>query len=296
MLKNYKKIKILVTIIFTILILAVLAIEVVKLKGYYLIYNWVYFVITYMVLFLAFLLCSEKKYFKWVGYAVILILLGVNTKSLLHGNKMFLFKSPNAKNEIIIKEVVKNQEGVATLDLKRRFCLFGKKTDEYVTKNIYRPFSAGTYKVNWINDNIATVNYLDSNKDGKVKQHVYTFNFKEPISYNNVTPSITGIWANKENPNNKLTVENGKFIYVKDEKTFVYDAVNSEQMGYNAVVFKGEGTAPNLSIIFNEGSIIGSDCLLNKEATIFIGYVSLVDEKYGLFERIGGENPLSSFR
>ena len=294
MLKNHKKIKILVVIAFTMLILLSLAIEVVKLKEYYFIYDWVYSIIICMILFLAFLLCSEKKYLKWVEYAVILIILGFNIKGLLDSNrnKIFVFKSPNTENEIIIKEVVKNQgesnNVVKTLDLKRRFYLFGKKNGEYATGDMYRPFSAGTYKVNWINDNIATVNYLD-NKNKKIKQRIYTFNFKDPISYSYVTASITGIWANKKDPNNKLIVEKDKFIYVKDGQIFVYNTANAEQKGYTAVVFKGEGMAPDLSIIFNEGNIIDSSCLLNKGATIFIGHVSLEDERYGLFERIGGE-------
>ncbi|SFC47536.1 hypothetical protein [Clostridium uliginosum] len=293
MLKNYKKIRALVITIFIMLILMVLAIELVKVKGYYLIYDWMYFIIIYAILFLSILLCSKNKYLKWTVYSAILIIFILNTKGLLDvsKDKVLIFKSSNLKNEIIIKEVIKKQDGadnvVKALDLKRKFYLFGKQMDEYPTENLYRSFSSGTYKVNWIKDNIATVNYL-CDKDGDIKQHVYTFNFENPIRYSYVTASITGIWADKENPNNTLNVENGKFIYVKDGQTFVYDTANAEQKGYNAVVFKGEGRVPDLSIVSNEGNIIGNNCLLNKGATLFIGYVSLEDEKYGLFERVGG--------
>lgn len=290
MLKNYKKVRILVQAVFIMLVLLVLAIEIVRIKGYYLIYDWMYFAIIYVILFFTIMLCSKNKYLRWIEYVVILVILGFNTKALLEANenKVFIFKSPNFKNEIIIKEVVKKKDGkdssVKTFGLKRRFYLLSKQTDEYPTENLYKAFSSGSYKVNWIKDNIATINYLYS-KDGDVKQHVYTFNFQEPISYNYVTASITGKWADKENPNSTLTVENGKFIYVKDGQTFVYNVANAVQKGYNAVVFQASGMDPDLSIVFNEGNIIDSSCLLNKEATIFIGHVSLKDEKYGLFQR-----------
>lgn len=289
MLNNHKKIKILLVSIIIMLILLALGIEVVKLKGYYLIYDWMYFIIIYMILVLFILLSSKNKRLKWIEYGVILIIFIFNTKGLLDANqnKVFIFKSPNFKNEIIIKEAVNKKDGsLKTLDLKRRFYLFAKKSSEYPTEKLYRSFSAGTYKVNWIKDNIATVNYLYSDKGRNIKQHVYTFNFKEPISYNYVTASITGVWKDKENPNNTLTVEKNKFIYVKGGKTFVYDTANAEQKGYTAVVFNGQGNVPDLSIIFNEGNIIESNCLLNKEATIFIGNVFLEDEKYGLFKKV----------
>lgn len=291
MLKNCKKIKIVVGTVFIMLILLLLSIDIVKIKGYYLIYHWMYFAIIYVILFLAIILCSKNKYLRWIEYVIILVILGFNTKALLDANenKVFIFKSPNFKNEIIIKEVVKKKHGkdssVETFGLKRRFYLFSKRVDEYPTENLYKAFSLGSYKVNWIKDNIAAINYL-SNKDGDVKQHVYTFNFQEPISYNYVTASITGKWVDKENPNNTLTVEKGKFIYVKDGQTFVYHGATAVQKGYAAVVFKGVGKNPDLSIVFNEGDIIDSSCLLNKDATIFIGHVSLKDEKYGLFQRV----------
>lgn len=291
MLKNCKKIRILVQVVFIMLVLFVLAIEIVKINGYYLIYDWMYFAIIYVILSLTIMLCSKNKYLRWIEYVVILVILGFNTKALLetNENKVFIFKSPNFKNEIIIKEVVKKKDGkdssVKTFGLKRRFYLLSKQTDEYPTENLYKAFSSGSYKVNWIKDNIATVNYL-SNKDGDVKQHVYTFNFQEPISYSYVTASITGKWIDKENPNNTLYVENNKFIYKKGKETFVYDGATAVQKGYTAVVFKGVGKEPDLSIVFNEGDIIDSSCLLNKEATIFIGHVSLKDENYGLFQRV----------
>lgn len=291
MLKNHKKIKIVVSVVFVMLILLLLFMEIVKRRGYYLIYDWIYFAIVYGILFLAIMLCSKNKYLRWIEYVVILVILGFNTKALLDAseNKVFIFNSPNFKNEIIIKEVVNKKHGkyssIKTFHLKRRFYLFSKRVDEYPTENLYRAFSSGKYKVNWINENIATVNYL-YNKYKEIKQYVYTFNFEEPISYNYVTASITGKWVDKENPNNTLTIQNNKFIYKKGEETFVYDGANAVQKGYRAVVFQASGLAPDLSIILNEGSKIDNSCLLNKEATIFIGHVSLKDEKYGLFKKV----------
>ncbi|MFD3157287.1 hypothetical protein ACFIJ5_10565 [Haloimpatiens sp. FM7330] len=292
MLNNHKKIKILVVIAFIIWILLAVAIKIVKLKGYYLIYDWMYSIIIYMILFLGILLSGKNRYLKRIEYGAICIMLIINTKCLLDNskNKMFIFKSPNLKNEIIIKEFVKKQDGmdevVKTLDLKRRFYLFARKNSEYPTKNAYRSFSAGSYKVNWIKDNIAVVNYLYNDKSKIIKQHVYTFNSEKPSSYKYVEVSIRGMWKNKEKPNDTLTVKKDKVIYVKDGKKFIYDTDNAKQKGYTAVVFDGVGKAPDLSIVFNEGVTIDSSCLLKKTDTIFIGYVSLEDEKYGLFEKV----------
>lgn len=291
MLKNHKKIKMVVVIVFVMLILLLLSIEIVKRKGYYLIYDWMYFAIVYGILFLAITICSKNKYLRWIEYVVILVILAFNTKALLDANenKVLFFNSPNFKNEIIIKEVVKKKDGkdssVKTFGLKRRFHLFSKRIDEYPTENLYKAFSLGKYKVNWIKENIAIINY-SYNKYEDIKQHVYTFNFEEPISYNYVTASITGKWVDKENPNNTLTVQNNKFIYKRGEEIFMYDVAKAVQKGYNAVAFQASGMNPDLCIVLNEGSEIDSSCLLNKEATIFIGYVSLKDEKYGLFKRV----------
>lgn len=290
MLDDHKKVKILIGSIFLILILVVLGIEIVKLKGYSLIYDWMYFAIIYIILVLFILLSSKNKYLKWVEYGIVCIIFIFTTIGLIKANKnkVFVFKSPNFKNEIIIKEAFNNKYGTfETLDLKRRWHVFAKEVSKYPTQNSYKSFSSGTYKVNWITNNIAVVNYLYSKENKSIKQHIYTFNLKEPISYNYVAVSITGKWKDKKNPNNTFASDNNKIIYIKDGKSYRYTTDNAEQKGFTSVIFKGQDSStPDLSIVFNEGDIIGNNCLLNKGATIFIGNVSLKNEKYRLFEKI----------
>lgn len=290
MLENYKKLKVFIGTIFTMLILVLLGIEIIKLKGYSLIYDWVFFAIIYIILLLFILLSSKNKPLKWIEYGIACIIFIITTVGLVNANKnkVFVFKSPNSKNEIIIKETFNKKYGTfKTLDLKRRWYVFSKEVSEYPTQNSYKSFSSKTYKVNWLTNNIAVVNYLYSEKGKSIKQHVYTFNFKEPVSYNYVAVSITGKWEDKENPNNTLTSDNNKVIYIKDGKTYTYNVANAEQKGFTAAIFKGQNSStPDLSIVFNEGDVIGSNDLLNKGDTIFVGNISLKNKNYSLFQKL----------
>ena len=42
--------------------------------------------------------------------------------------------------------------------------IFVRITDKFFTDDEYRTFSKGTYKVRWIDEDIATVTYLSGNK------------------------------------------------------------------------------------------------------------------------------------
>lgn len=268
-----------------ILIIARLFLEwLVREKGYFLIHDSIYWIINYIIIMLSVFICNNNKHVKNIEYIVLIVFFILNTKGTIETtyDPLFFSSSPNNKNEIIIKETVDDKEGI--IGIKRRYKIFGQINDRFITKDKYRTFSEGTYKINWLNNNIATITYL-TGEGNKLEQHIYSFKKETPSSYSYVLPSLTGKWVDKDNHNNTLEVYMEKFIYKKDGKTYNYDIHRSKQKGYIALIMDGQGKAPDISIILNDDCTIGSDCLVNNDGTIFIGNVTLEDEDIHVYKK-----------
>ena len=257
----------------------------VREKRYFLIHDSIYWIINYIIIMLSVFVCNNNRYVKRIEYIVLIVFFILNTKGTIETtyDPLFFSSSPNKENEIIIRETVDDKEGI--MGIKRRYKIFGQINDRFITKDKYRTFSKETYKINWLNNNIATITYLTGNGN-KLKQHIYSFKKETPNSYRYVLPSLTGKWIDKNNPNDTLEVSMDKFIYKKDGKTYNYDIYKSKQKGYIGLIMDGQGKTPDLSIILNDDCTIGSDCLINNDGTIYIGNVTLKNEDMHIYKKV----------
>lgn len=234
-----------------------------KKKGLYLLHDYMYGVINYSILILLAISAPRNKKIKILEYSILAILLVLNTKGFKNhpNNPVFLSYSPNKENVVVIKETADPIKG--SYGLKKSHYIFFRVVDKYFTYNQYRTFSNGTYKVHWVNDNIAKVTYL-TGESNKVAQHITNFK-PNGQAYTNVLGSLQGKWHDKNNSQNKLEIKGGMITLEKGGQTYFYDAMKADEQGNYGTVIYDQYRDPNFSIIKNEdGTILVGDVTLDK--------------------------------
>lgn len=242
----------------------------IKDKGLYLLHDSIYRIINYSIILLGLILLPKNKIIRSIGYAVFGALFIVNTLGYIKDFKSPLFYSysPGKEHVVIIKETDDSIKGSYGLTLAHK--IFVRINDKFFTDDQYRTFSAGTYKVRWIDEDIATVTYLSGNK---LIQHIYDYRPSTATSYFNVLGSINGKWVDKNNPSNKLDLTSGNIKLDMDGETYFYYFGNADEQGISGTVLYGAEGVPSVSII------------LNDDNTISVGLVSLKDEEFNTFVR-----------
>lgn len=284
MLKN-RKIKILLWIIEILLIaFQALVIGVAAPKGYYLIHAWIFYGLNYVIIIIFCLLLSQNRYMKWIQLTIVLILFTANTTFFYYvgDENVVISKSEDKKQELILKEYKKmNYE---TIRLKRRWVVFGKKTATLMGSSKYKTIEKGTYKIDWVSGDIAAVTYKTS-ANGSLQQSIFSLRSTNYISYQNVAPSLTGKWIEKDNPKNYFMYDAGEIVYAKNGQLYYYRSQDTEQQGVTSIIIKGDETKPSLTVALNSDAVIGDNCLIKDGGTITISTITLESSKGSVYYR-----------
>ena len=285
MIKN-KKVKFGLTIIgFLLLIFQISVLLLSFYKEYYLIYDWMFFAINYLIVILLVLLTNENKGLKWfkLGFALALFVINSTFFYYLGNVNLVISKSPGKQYEVIIKEY-KNMK-LETVRLKRRGVIFGKKVETLTGSSSYKAIESNKYKVQWPNNEISIFIYSTS-KDETLDEKIYSFNESNLVSYVNVLPSLYGKWISQDNPNNYFMVNLNDIVYAKDNKLYYYSNDEVTQQGISSIVVNSNTKdKPFFTLVLNSDSVIGKDDLVNKGGSITITDITLKDSKGEIFRK-----------
>lgn len=250
------------------------------LKDYYLIYDFIFYVVNYLILIIFCLLISKGKIIRYILYGIAIALITANTVFFYFmGNvNLIVSKSENNKYEVILKEY--KHMNYNTVRLKRRWLIYGKKVQTFEGSYNLKFIQENNYKIIWDNDQALI---LYKNYDAGVEVSIVSFRKDNYISYQNVIPALEGKWIDKSNKNNNIIFNQGKIIYTKDDKLYYYNSQNTVQYGVDAILVKGGYDKPTFAVLLNSNAKIGENCLLNDDATISIYNIGLEDSKGGVY-------------
>lgn len=274
MIKN-KKVKLLLFIIEILLItFQALTIWLQVYKEYYLIYDWIFFGINYIIIILLCLPYSKHGFVKWIKLTITLILLAANTTFFYYVGyaNTVVSESTDNKHELILKEY-KNMN-FETLRLKRRWLIWGKNVDTLMGSSKYKAIEKGNYKIQWISGDSAVVTYETDSKN-TLQQSIYSFRSTDYISYKSVLASLNGKWLEKDNTNNYFMVKQGMIVYAKDGQLYYYNTNDTKQQGVSSIIVTGDSSKPSFTVVLNSDCTIGNNGLIQTGGTITISPVTL---------------------
>ncbi|MBS6005981.1 MAG: hypothetical protein KIB43_03395 [Clostridium baratii] len=250
------------------------------IKDYYLIYDFIFYVVNYLILIIFCLLIKKGKILRYIFYGIAIALITANTVFFYFmGNvNLIVSKSENNKYEVILKEY--KHMNFNTIRLKRRWLIYGKKVETFKGSYNLKFIEENNYKIIWDNDQALI---LYKNYDAGVEVSIVSFRKDNYISYQNVTPALEGKWIDKSNKNNNIIFNQGKIIYTKDDKLYYYNSQNTVQYGVDAILVKGGYDKPTFAVLLNSNAKIGENCLLNDDATISIYNIGLEDNKGSVY-------------
>lgn len=287
MIKNKSLQIALAMIIVLLLAFQVLLVTVAVPRDYYLIHDWIFFAINYVIILLFLCLFSGKNlYIKWIKFMIGLILLTVNTTFFYYigDTNVVVSKSTGNQHELILKEYKKmNYESV---QLKRRGFLFGRKVDTLMGSSTYKAIEKGTYKIQWISGDIAVLHYQVSSTRPALYQKAFSYRASNYARHQYVAPSLNGKWIDKEDPGNYLLYDQGEIVYSDNGQLFYYRTVkDTKQYGIFSLAVSGDEQRPSFMIVLNKDAAFGDDDLLVDGSTITISPATLKETKYKVYSR-----------
>lgn len=284
MIKN-KKIKILLGVAaLLLLIFQGLYIGVATVNGYYLIHDWIFYGINYLIIIFLCLLYNENQYVRWTQLTIGLMLLIANTTFFYYMGdvNVVVSKSKDNQHEIILKEYKKMKD--ETVRLKRRGVIFGKETDTLVGSSNYKTLEEKTYKIDWVSGDTAVVTY-QANDEGALQQSIFSLRSTNYISYQNVAVSLTGKWIERDNPENYFMYDKGGIVYAKDGQLYYYNQDDTAQQGILSIVITGGEEKPSITVVLNSDAAFGDNGLIVDGGTITISPVTLEKTEGEVYER-----------
>ncbi|WP_054028263.1 hypothetical protein [Bacillus sp. FJAT-28004] len=248
-------------------------------KDYYLIHDWIFYGINYIIIiFLFFLLYSKNEYIRWIQWMLGLILLVINTSFFYYMGdvNVVVSKSPDKQHELILKEYKKmNYE---TVRLKRKGLFFGKQTVAFKGSSTYKTIEEEAFQINWVSGDTAVVTYLTSG-NGTLQQRIFSFRNADYISYKYVAVSLTGKWLEQDNPHNYIMYNGGEIVYAKDGQLYYYSDHDTEQQGIFSLVIKGDEKKPSFTVVLNADCIFGDDGLIKDGGTITLSPITFEESE-----------------
>lgn len=235
---------------------------------YVLIYDWIFYVINYVIALILFLAYINNRYLKWIQWMIALIILVSNTVFFYYMGDVNLVvsKSKDQQHEIILKEYKKMKN--ETVRLQRRDFLFGRKMDTLMGSSSYKTIEKETYNINWVNGDTAVLVYKVSSH-GPERQAFISFRTSDLAGYHNIGVSLTGKWVEHGNPRNTLMYDGGEIVYAKNGKLYYYrDGEDTEQLGTYGIKIIGDKNMPTFTVILNSDSKIGQNNLIMDGGTI----------------------------
>lgn len=267
------------------LIFQALVLGVAAPKGYYLIYDWLFYGINYVIIliFLS-MMWRKNRYFKWGQWILGLILLTANTTFFYYLGDVHVVvsKSKDNPHELILKEY--KQLNKETVVLKQRGIIFGKKVAVLIGSSQYKTIEKATYKIDWVSGDIAVVTYQASTKD-TLQQSIFSFRSSDYVRYQNVAVSLTGKWLEKNNPKNYFLYDKGKIVYANNGGLYYYSAAETEQQGIFSLIIRGDKNKPIFTIILNSDCVFGDDNLIKDGGTITLSPLTLEESAAKVYER-----------
>ncbi|MFZ7132335.1 MAG: hypothetical protein ACOWWR_08255 [Eubacteriales bacterium] len=283
MIKN-KKIKIVLWFLEILFIGFQLVTMTVTLKDYYLIYDWIFYCINYVIIVIPNLIYRKNRYIRWSLLYIGLLLFIVNTTFFYYvGNtNTIVSTSPDSQGKLILKEY-KNMD-FETMALKEKAILFGKKTITLTGSSKYKTIQEKTYKIYWIDGNIAVLIYKPDDVD-QLLQGVFTFRDSNYTHFQYVSAGLNGKWYDEKNTDNYFMYDKGEIVYAKDGQLYYYRSEDTDQVGDFALIVHGDKVKPSFTIILNSDCEFGEDNLIIKGGTITILPVKLDSVESNVYYR-----------
>ncbi|WP_188456439.1 hypothetical protein [Virgibacillus oceani] len=286
MVKNQKVKIVLGAVAVLLIVFQGLCIGVAAPKGYYLIYDWIFYGINYAIIILICIIYTKNRYVRWVQWIIGLLLLVANTTFFYYMGdvNVIVSKSPDNQHELILKEHQKMK--TETVRLKRRGIIFGRKTATLTGSSKYKTIEEKTYKINWVSGDIAVVTYQASD-NGTLQQNAFNYRKSDYISYQYVAPSLNGKWLEKGNPDNYFMYDMGEIVYAENGKLFYYNAEDTEQQGIFSLVIQVDQDQgkPSFSVVLNSDAEFDENGLIKVGGTISIVPMTLDDAESKVYYR-----------
>lgn len=269
-----------ITLLVTGLILAIfqsLLIGIAEPRGYWLIHEWQFYLINYVII--GFLLSGaawlfSNVYVRW-GFALIAIgLFAANTTFFYYMGdaNVLIAESENGEHEVILKEYPKMKKETARLE--RKGLLFGREVGVLEGSSVYKVLEDEGYKLQWTAEDIAALTYKTSDY-GTIDHQIYNFRNSDYVSYQNVAVSLIGKWIEPGNPHNYFMSDNNELVYANNGELYYYNIRNTEQFGIYTLVVRGDPSKPTFTITLEPGTEFGEDGLIKEGGSITITPVEL---------------------
>lgn len=255
-------------------------------KGYWLIHEWLFYFINYLVIFFLFVVgalvfAEGKKKWALLLYAFAFTVANSTFFYYMGNVNLLVVESEDGQHEVIIKEYKKMKK--ETIRLVRRGAVFGKEVAVFKGSSDFKAFEEGQYKIGWTSGDIAAVTY-QTGSNGTLYQQIFNFRSSDYVRYQNVAVSLTGKWIEQGNPENYFMSDNNEMVYVKDGELYYYNIRNTEQFGIYSILIKGSEGAPTLSIVLKAGTEF-DDGMISEGGTITIAPVSLEPAEEYVYEK-----------
>ena len=263
-----------------------LLVGIAALKGYWLIHEWLFYFINYLIIFFLFVVgalvfAEGNKKWALLLYAFAFTIANSTFFYYMGNVNLLVVESEDGQHEVIIKEYKKMKK--ETVRLVRRGAVFSKEVAVFKGSSDFKAFEEGRYKIGWTSGDIAAVTY-QTDRNGVLDQQIFNFRSSDYVRYQNVAVSLTGKWIEQSNPENYFMSDNNEMVYVKDGQLYYYNIRNTEQFGIYSVLVKGAGTAPTLSIVLNAGTEF-DDSSIADGGTITITPLSLGKTEGGVYKK-----------
>lgn len=243
-------------------------------EGYYLIHDWIFYGINYVVIMILLLLYSKNRYVRWAQWIIGLILLVSNTTFFYYMGtaNVVVSTSPDCQHEVILKEY-QNMTN-ETIRLKRRAFFFGKKVATLRGSSTYKALEENTYKIEWSHEDAAIVTY-QANANGTLQQSIFNFRNSNYSSYQYVAVSLSGKWVEQDNPQNYILYKQHEIIYAKDGQLYYYEYDDTEQHGIFSIVITGDEKKSSFTVLLNANARFDENGMIMDGGTITIAPVTL---------------------
>lgn len=254
-------------------------------RGYYLIYDWMFFAINYAILLFLFLAFYQMCYMKWLVGFMCLGLLTANTVFLyaFRGINVEISKPEDESHEVILKEYPNLK--FETVRLKRRGILFGEKTDVLKGSSEYKPLEEKAYNIEWVSGDTAVLTYLIA-PDGPLEQNFFFYRSTDYIRYQYILTGLMGKWVQSDNPENYLLFDGEAIVVANDGELTYYNPNDTEQHNILALTVKGEDQASSFNIILNPDAEYTESGILDDDSSITVLPITLEDHNGTVYEKV----------
>lgn len=266
---KYKKITIFIT--FILLFIRIFLEYAEKSRGLYLVHDYMYNVINYLIILSALSIYFENRKTRLTYFWVLLILASINTVGIYKSIDNIQFQSnfSKGKNMFIVKET-KNETDYSLVYTKSHK-IFIRLVEKLRLGNGYKPFSNMSYEVTWINNEKAIIKFSNG-QSHEVRGKI--LNFTETNGqYLNVLASLNGSWTDKNNNNNSITFDRGEITYKIGNKTYWYSSSMADEQGNYGSILYGSNNTPGIYILKNDDN------------TITMGYIQLKNNRKYIYSR-----------